>query len=51
MAAAAVVALQGDDGAVSVEVPGGTGSVEIRDGIAWLTGPAEYSFRGVWDQG
>ena len=51
MAAAAAVALKGADGSVTVEVPGGTGSVEIRDGIAWLTGPAEYSFRGVWDQG
>ncbi len=51
MAAAAAVALKGADGTVSVEVPGGTGSVEISDGIAWLTGPAEYSFRGVWDQG
>ena len=51
MAAAAAVALKGADGSVTVNVPGGTGSVEIRDGIAWLTGPAEYSFRGVWDQG
>ena len=51
MAAAAAVALNGADGSMTVNVPGGTGSVEIRDGIAWLTGPAEYSFRGVWDQG
>lgn len=51
MAAAAAVALNGADGSVTVNVPGGTGSVEIRGGIAWLTGPAEYSFRGVWDQG
>lgn len=51
MAAAAAVALNGADGSMTVNVPGGTGSVEIRDGIAWLTGPVEYSFRGVWDQG
>ena len=51
MAAAAAAALKGADGMMTVKVPGGTGSVEIRDGIAWLTGPAEYSFRGTWDQG
>jgi diaminopimelate epimerase len=51
MAAAAAVALNGADGTMTVEVPGGAGSVEIRDGVAWLTGPAEYSFRGTWDQG
>ena len=31
---------------VTVEVPGGTGQVDFRDGTAWLSGPAEYSFRG-----
>lgn len=50
MAAAAAVALAGVDGDVAVTVPGGTGRVEISDGIAWLTGPAEYVFEGVWDQ-
>lgn len=33
-------------GRVAVVVPGGTASVDIRDGVAWLTGPADYSFRG-----
>lgn len=33
-------------GSVAVEVPGGIGNVEIREGVAWLRGPAEYSFRG-----
>jgi len=51
MAAAVAVALNGADGSMTVNVLGGTGSVDIRDGVAWLTGPAEYSFRGVWDQG
>lgn len=31
---------------IDVEVPGGSGQVTFRDGIAWLRGPAEYSFRG-----
>jgi hypothetical protein len=31
-------------------VPGGSGVVEMKDGVAWLTGPAEYSFSGVFDQ-
>ncbi len=51
MVASAAVALGGEDGAVTVKVLGGTGAVEIRDGVGWLTGPADYSFRGVWDQG
>lgn len=33
-------------GRVEVDVPGGRASVEIREGVAWLRGPAEYSFRG-----
>ncbi len=36
---------------ITVEVPGGEGQVDFRDGVAWLTGPAEYSFTGVLDQG
>jgi diaminopimelate epimerase len=51
MVAAAVVALDGGDGTVQVNVPGGSGQVTIRDKVAWLTGPAEYSFSGVFDQG
>lgn len=51
MVAAAFVALDGGDGAISVNVPGGMGQVRIEDGIAWLSGPAEYSFSGRLDQG
>jgi diaminopimelate epimerase len=47
MAAAVVAATGGGTvSPVTVRVPGGTAQVEISDGIAWLTGPAEYSFRG-----
>lgn len=51
MVAAAFVALDGEDGETSIEVPGGTGRVRIADGVAWLIGPAEYSFTGRIDQG
>jgi diaminopimelate epimerase len=51
MVAAAAVALDGADGALTVEVLGGEGQVEITDKNAWLTGPAEYVFTGVFDQG
>jgi len=50
MVAAAAVALDGADGVIRVIVPGGSGVVEMKDGVAWLTGPAEYSFSGVFDQ-
>lgn len=48
MVAAAFVATKTDklDGAIPVNVPGGRGYVELRDGVAWIRGPAEYSFRG-----
>lgn len=48
MVAAAFVASKTDglESPVSVQVPGGTGVVTFRDGVAWLKGPAEYSFRG-----
>lgn len=36
---------------ITVEVPGGEGEVDFRDGVAWLAGPAVYSFTGVFDQG
>ena len=39
------------DGAITVEVRGGEGQFEITDKNAWLTGPAEYVFTGVFDQG
>ena len=35
---------------VTVRVPGGAGTVEFRDGKAWLRGPVSYSFKGVWDR-
>lgn len=47
--AAAVAAAQADGlgtGPVVVQVPGGRATVEIREGNAWITGPAEYSFTG-----
>lgn len=48
MVAAAFVATKTDklDGSIPVNVPGGRGWVEFRDGSAWLSGPADYSFRG-----
>ena len=51
MAAAALVATKVDGlkSPVRVEVPGGTGQVDFREGIAWLRGPAEYSFRGTFE--
>jgi diaminopimelate epimerase len=48
MVAAAFVATKTDklDGSIPVKVRGGRGHVEFRDGVAWILGPAEYSFRG-----
>lgn len=34
------------EGVIPVHVPGGHGEVGLRDGVAWLRGPVEYSFRG-----
>jgi diaminopimelate epimerase len=50
MVAGAVVATRTGqlDAPISVEMPGGRGSVDFRGGSAWLTGPAEYSFTGVF---
>jgi diaminopimelate epimerase len=31
---------------VAVTVPGGQARIDLRDGVAWTIGPAEYSFRG-----
>ena len=52
MVAAAVVATKTAqlEPPISVEVPGGRGSVDFREGSAWLTGPAEYSFVGVFQR-
>jgi diaminopimelate epimerase len=44
--AAAVAAAGMSSGPVIVEVPGGKAAVEIRGEVAWIRGPAEYSFRG-----
>lgn len=48
MAAAAAVFAGNDEtpGTVSVRVPGGQAQVDFRDGVAWLIGPADYSFTG-----
>lgn len=48
MVAAAFVSTKTDrlEGTIEVAVPGGTGYVEFREGVAWLRGPAAYSFRG-----
>lgn len=48
MVAAAFVATRTHrlDGPVVVDVPGGSGQVEFREGVAWLRGPADYVFRG-----
>lgn len=48
MVATAFVATKTDrlEGTIEVAVPGGTGYVEFREGVAWLRGPAAYSFRG-----
>lgn len=46
-AVAAVVAERFDlDTPISVTVRGGQASVDLRNGVAWIAGPAEYSFRG-----
>lgn len=46
-AVAAVAANRFDlDSPVLVTVPGGQASIDLRDGVAWIGGPAEYSFRG-----
>ena len=51
MVAAAMVASKamGLTGVIPITAPGGEARVEFRDGVAWLTGPAEYSFTGELD--
>jgi diaminopimelate epimerase len=51
MVAAGVVALEGNTGSVRVQVPGGSAQVVLEGDVAWLIGPADYSFTGVFDQG
>lgn len=50
MAAAALVAHEQHDlpWPVQVAVPGGEGTIDHRDGTMFLSGPATYSFQGVW---
>lgn len=52
MVAAAFVATKAAKMAppIAVHVPGGSGTVDFRDGSGWLTGPADYSFTGTWDR-
>lgn len=48
MAAVAAVAAErfGLHSPIAVSVPGGQAAIDIRDGVAWIIGPADYSFRG-----
>lgn len=48
MAAVAVVAADrfGLQSPIGVSAPGGQASIDVRDRVAWIIGPAEYSFRG-----
>lgn len=47
VAAAHVASESGGRGSrLTVDVPGGRGSVEFREGAAWLVGPADYVFTG-----
>ncbi len=48
MAAVAAAARDrfGLESQVPVSVPGGQAVIEFRDGVAWIVGPAEYSYRG-----
>lgn len=49
VAAAAVARRNGGGDEITVTTPGGTARVEFDDGgAAWLIGPAEYAFEGVW---
>lgn len=49
MAAVAAVAAErfGLASPIEVSVPGGQASIDFRDGVAWIIGPAEYSFKGT----
>ncbi len=50
--AAAAVAVAHQQGAIerraTVRLPGGDLQVELREDGAWISGPAEYVFRGEW---
>lgn len=46
MAAAVVAAGRSDGAPVAVHVPGGVATVTVSEGVAWIAGPADYSFTG-----
>ena len=48
VAAAAVARRNGGGDEITVTMPGGTARVEFSEGQAWLIGPAEYAFEGIW---
>lgn len=47
-AAAVAHALGYVEESVAVRLPGGEARIGLRDGVAWLSGPAEYAFEGDW---
>lgn len=49
VAVAAVARRSGAGDVITVTMPGGTARVEFEDAGAWLVGPAEYVFEGVWN--
>ncbi|HEX9847044.1 MAG TPA: diaminopimelate epimerase [Acidimicrobiia bacterium] len=52
MAAVAAIAHQRFELAnpVTISMRGGVASIDMRDGVAWLRGPAEYSFTGTVEE-
>ena len=48
VAGAAVARRNGGGDHIFVTMPGGTARVDFQDGGAWLVGPAEYVYEGVW---
>ena len=50
VAAAAVARRNGGGDEITVTMPGGTARVEFSAGGAWLIGPAEYVYEGVWPE-
>ena len=48
VAVAAIARRNGAGDDITVTVPGGTATVRFDGASAWLVGPAEVAFRGVW---
>lgn len=48
VAAATVARRNGGGDTITVTMPGGTARVQFSEASAWLIGPAEYAFEGVW---